>query len=409
MDELDDPSILTGISKIVNPRKVDTKLDLDSIERELMGNGGLKPVAVKNSEQELTDILKDIRTEPISRMVLKSPSHVQKPKPAHDSLSTLQRFVSKTNPSVPFGEDDEVDDFGEAADDSEDFGNDWEGEPDELSPSIGSNPTIPSVQPPQHPAYYNPQMQPPQSAYYNPHQQQMQHQQHIQPQQGYRPVIQVPQMPQRPYMQATYAQEALQAYAGDHEQQEAALEQERLEDQKEKMISDIEDLREELNADQIKTDRIPEVTIDSPYSDVSKVYKQIKRKYDRSRCEGLGESIMMAAARMTEMVFNGQRSYFGFRPDMTGWNRTVRSKMRRMRFEQSIVVSNMLEYYNVGPVQRMGLELIPSAFLYSLTRREQHGQNNYTPDSPNVAPTGGQENMEDDRSAALADLQEFDN
>lgn len=84
---------------------------------------------------------------------------------------------------------------------------------------------------------------------------------------------------------------------------------------------------------------------------------------------------------------------------MTGFHRTVRSKMRRMKYEQSQIVSNALDYYNVGPISRMGLELVPSAFLYSLSRREQHGKDNYTPERP--ANT-------EDRSAALDDLRQFE-
>jgi hypothetical protein len=412
MDELDDPSVLTGISKIVNPSKVNSKLDLDAIERELMKDGGIKPLKVKSSEQELNDIMRDIRTEPIQRPYQHN-SHVarhnvlqqnqqKQERNGGSPLSTLQRFVSQTNPSIPFGNDSMSTDFdqnmGDETEETEkteiDELENWEEEPEDapLLAHIGSSAQgLPA--PPALP--YSVPATPPRQQYSA-----------YPAQPTYLRYPQVPQVPQK----TSYAQEALQAYAGDHEQQEALIEQERLEDQKEKMISDIEDLREELNSEQIKTDRIPEVTIDSSYADVAKVYKQIKRKYDRSRCEGLGESVMMASARMIEMVFDGQKSYFGYRPDMTGWNRTVRSKMRRMKYEQSVIVSEALEYWNVGPIQRMGLELIPSAFLYSLTRKEQHGRDNYTPDTAGTANIVQirDRTTEDDRADALNDLREFD-
>ena len=67
-----------------------------------------------------------------------------------------------------------------------------------------------------------------------------------------------------------------------------------------------------------------------------------------------------------------------------------------MRYEQSVIVSDAIERYNIGPMQRMALELFPSAFLYSLTRREQHGEETYNPSSGT-----------EDRSTALDDLRDF--
>lgn len=419
-DVPDDRSDLTGMAKIVNHRKVNNKLDLESIERELMSTGGLKRIPVKAPDQELSDILKGIRTEPLNPIsAAPKISHVIRTEKSGGSggsggsaLSKLQQFVGKTNPAIPFGMDEfeehgepeEFEEPGESGEsgDFKDFKNfgtyetdDSEDtfEPDEPAmppmptmpviqamPTIQAMPAMPAIPAPPRPVYsVPPRMAAPAPVYYPT-------QVHRQP-------------------PASVAQEALQAYAGDQERQDALDEQERMEDLKEKMISDIEDLREELSSENIKIDRIPEVTMDSPYQDVEKTYKQIKRKYDRSRCEDLGQNVLMASARMIEMMFDGKRSYFGYRPDMTGWHRTVRSKMRRMKYEQSVIVSNALEYYNVGPVQRMGLELIPSAFLYSLTRREQHGNDNYTPDGP---ARGAAPNLEDDRSAALDDLREFD-
>jgi len=412
IENIDDPSSLTGMAKIVNKRKVNLKLDLEAIERELMtGPGGLQPMKVTHPNQELADILRDIRTEPINSQIYKSPSNRQElvthqVQPTTTS-ARLQSFVSRTNPVVPPIFDDEQIEDNEIynPDEGEPENHDYSEDPEysEDSDYVENNIQTP-IMPPR-PAYYPPA---PRTEMYKP--------QPEAPAPMYRSLVSTPtympanttQLNYQPGYQPMpapvpghYAQEALQAYSGDIATQENLAEQERLEDQKEKMIADIEELREELEAEGINISRIPEVNMDSPYPDVLKVYKQIKRKYDRSRCEDLGQNVLLAGARMVEMVFDGKKSYFGHRPDMTGWNRTVRSKMRRMRYEQSVIVSNALEYYNVGPIQRMGLELIPSAFLYSLTRKEQHGSDNYTPNGNNTT--------DDDRAGALNDLIEFDN
>src|SRR5271170_4540956 len=132
-DELDDPTVLTGMAKMVNPRKVNDKLDLESIERDLMNNGGLKPMVIKDTERELSDILRDIRTEPIHS------GHS-----TGGSLGKLQNFVNKTNPSIPFGSD--ADDEA----DSEDIEN-FEDEFEEIETSAAVVPPEPP-----RPAYYPP-------------------------------------------------------------------------------------------------------------------------------------------------------------------------------------------------------------------------------------------------------------
>ena len=367
---MDDPSVLTGLSRMVNKRKVNTKLNLDNIERELIGLSGSK-APVKDVESELTEYLRDIKTTPAKLMQPKPLQPVQIP-----TVSTkIQNFVNHVTPEI----EPKVEEEFEPEEEEEEF----ESVATYKSPSLSAVPNSEVI---------NPYLTLPPVVNNNSYSQ-------IKPSISYGPPLSVHSGASN--IPPSYAQEALQVYAGDYNQQQALAEQEDMEDQKEKMIADIEDLRDELTGEGINTNRIPEVNMDSNYEDVTKVHKQLKRKYDRSRCEDLGQGVIMAAANMIEMAFDGQKSYFGYKPDMTGWNRTVRSKMRRLRFEQSVIVSEALEYYNVGPISRMGLELIPSAFLYSLTRRSQHGKDNYTPET-GVRPA-------QDSSAALDDLRQFEN
>lgn len=372
---MDDPTVLTSISKIVNKRKVNTKLNLDAIERDLINGGsGLKPQPIKDIDTELNELLQDIRTRPNIETVMM--------RPTSNNVGSRDNMIMPTIPKIinpPTAGSSKIQQFIQAtpAEDVSDHDDD-----DELLQEDGDDDDMQSMD--AMPA------QPPKPAYYPP----------IPPPQPYTVGAQPMRHPvQVPTHSQSYAQEALQVYANEQNAEETFMEQERMEDLKEKMLADIDELRDELNADGINTNRIPEVNIDSPYDLVSKIHKQLKRKYDRSRCEDLGQGVMLAAARMVEMAFDGEKSYFGYRPDMTGWNRTVRSKMRRMRFEQSQIVSHMLESYNVSSAGRMGLELIPSAFLYSFSRREQHGKDNYTPDAPRAR---------EDRSAALDDLRQFE-
>lgn len=396
---MDDPSTLTAISKIVNKRKINGKLNLDAIERDIIGTGGLSKIEVKDSNSELADILRDIRTipQPISTQRIMDTTVNKR----------IQNFVVSDNSDNNDDENKEmvVEQINNVEEQREfDDDNSYEPEEPDEPPMMDLNNQIQELPP----GYSDPSLRSPTPSYAT-----IANEMRPQPMYSQVPRVMPPSFIQNSNPISThignngnngngYAQEALQVYANDYNTQENMLEQERLEDQKEKMLADIDELRDELQADSINTNRIPEVTMDSSYEDVVKVYRQLKRKYDRSRCEDLGQGVIMAAANMVEMAFDGQKSYFGYRPDMTGWNRTVRAKLRRMRYEQSVIVSNALEYYNVGPISRMGLELIPSAFLYSLTRRQQHGKENYNPTSEQPRQSVP------DRSAALDDLRRFE-
>jgi hypothetical protein len=140
--------------------------------------------------------------------------------------------------------------------------------------------------------------------------------------------------------------------------------------------------------------RIREVDKDSSLDDIKKIHKILRLKYDRKRCNSFGTEIILAGAQGLEYLFNGKRNIGSYYPDLTGWHNTIRPKLRRMRYETSTIVSNILQDYHIGPAARVSLELIPSAILYSRMRRDQHGKNNYSPD---------------EMMNAFEDLRQFDN
>jgi len=370
---MDDPTILTGISQIVNKKKTDNKLNLDAIEKDLIESGCLEKIKIqKNDKVDIGSIAREIRSRPKTHRQVESSYE-------SDSDSVIDESDSEEESD---SDDDVVD--------------------EERLPYKNHAPSSmrypQSVQSPRSMRQPSYNMQPQQPLYNAQHQQPSYNNMRMQPQ-------------QRPYMggnmgqnmggnmgQNSYINDTLNAYAGNNAYKDALAEQEHLEEQKERMLADIDDLIDELKGDGLDVSRIPELTMDSRYDAVRKVYKTVKRKYDRSRCEDLGRGFMIAGAQAVEMAFDGQKSYFGYSPDMRGWHRTVRSKMRRLGYEQSVLVSDIMEKYEVSPFQRIMMELVPGAFLYSFTRKQQHGQDNYYPEKNN---TGA-------RSAALSDLREFD-
>ena len=192
-------------------------------------------------------------------------------------------------------------------------------------------------------------------------------------------------------IQDDHISEALKTYSGDKEQVSADHETE--EDIKTILLEDVDELRYELEQDQIDVSRIPQVNKDSSLEDVKKIRKILRMKYDRKRCDSFGTEIIMASAQGLEYLFDGKKKWGPYRPDLLGWSNTIRPKLRRMKYETSTIIASVMQEYNIGPMARIGLELIPSAILYSRMRREQHGKANYSPDQ---------------MSEALEDLRQFD-
>jgi hypothetical protein len=188
-----------------------------------------------------------------------------------------------------------------------------------------------------------------------------------------------------------YLDEALRTYAGTHS--DVNIEREREEDTKATLLEDIDELLGELERDEVDLSRIPSVNQDSPIALVKKVHKILRMKYDRRRCNSLGKEVILAGAQGLEYICDGKRKIGPFQPDLTGWHNTVRSKLSRMRYETSTIVAGLMQEYNIGPTTRVLMELIPSMILYSHMRKEQHGKSNYSPDQ---------------MSEAFDDLRQFD-
>jgi hypothetical protein len=68
--------------------------------------------------------------------------------------------------------------------------------------------------------------------------------------------------------------------------------------------------------------------------------------------------------------------WFGsYRPDLVGWSSTVKVKLRRMRYETSTFVGEIMQEYQMSSGVRLALELLPSVFLYSRQKKISNKEN----------------------------------
>lgn len=146
------------------------------------------------------------------------------------------------------------------------------------------------------------------------------------------------------------------------------------EDEKQRLLNQIDTLRDMLESDDVDISHIPIVNGKSEMKDVKNAYKMLLTKNDTRRCSSMAEEGILMMAYAMEDLFDGKRVLFGrFRPNLQGWHTTATTKLRRMRFETSNIVAGVMQSYGVGDMGRIAFELIPSMVIYS--KRKQDSAN----------------------------------
>jgi hypothetical protein len=169
------------------------------------------------------------------------------------------------------------------------------------------------------------------------------------------------------------------------EDQKFSVEKEKEEDDKAILLEQIDMLITNLKDEGIDVNRVPEVDNSSPIEDIENVHKILRLKNDRNRYCSFAEECILAGSHTLEWLFDGKKQYMSRRPDLRGWSATVNIKLRRMRYDTSTFVSEVMQDYNLGHGTRILFELLPSLFLYSKMKKSQYADNLITSDEMNSA------------------------
>jgi hypothetical protein len=161
----------------------------------------------------------------------------------------------------------------------------------------------------------------------------------------------------------------------DDRELEFNIEKEKDEDDKASLLEQIDMLKITLEDDGVDISGVPQLNKNSSMKDVHNVYKILRLKNDRNRYCSFAEELILSGAYGMEYLFDGKKEWFSKKPDLTGWSSTVKVKLRRMRFETSTFVQEVMQEYNMSAGIRLALELLPSMFLYSRNRRLSQDDN----------------------------------
>lgn len=163
-----------------------------------------------------------------------------------------------------------------------------------------------------------------------------------------------------------------------------SLDVEKMSDKKNMILEQINMLRTNLEDEGIKISDVQLVTTGNTFEEVESVYKQLRYRNDHARYCGFANEFAQMGAYGLEWAFDGNKSYFGLKPDLTGWGATLNIKMRRLSYETSSLVSDGMRSYNMGNFSRLCLELIPSMVLHSKMRKNKTGKTNTRPSAAEV-------------------------
>jgi hypothetical protein len=155
---------------------------------------------------------------------------------------------------------------------------------------------------------------------------------------------------------------------GDHDP-EFNVEKEKDDDDKCSILEQIDMLRMTLEDDGIDIKSVPVANKSNSVRDIRDIYKSLRLKNDRNRYRSFAEELILAGAYGLEYIFDGKKEFFGRKIDLMGWPDTVKVKLRRMRFETSSLVQEIMQEHNMSSGSRLILELFPSMFLYSRNRK----------------------------------------
>lgn len=132
------------------------------------------------------------------------------------------------------------------------------------------------------------------------------------------------------------------------------------------LLAQIEEYKEEIAASGCELKGVTEHKISDNVKDIRNTLGMLRRRLDVIRYTDISGELMTLAAKFIERIFNGKRTFFGkYKPNLTGWSKSIQPRIRRCKPEASEAVSGVLEEYELGFGMRIALELLPSALTYT--------------------------------------------
>lgn len=142
-------------------------------------------------------------------------------------------------------------------------------------------------------------------------------------------------------------------------------------DKKILLLENIHMLKEELRDDGENINNIKHVDEESRIQDIEYVYKVLSIKMNRKRYTSITEEVILTGVNLLETVFNGENKLLGTQLDLVGYSSVAKQKLRKMRGETTTIVGDTIEKMELNFFTKLIIELVPSMFLFSKTKKLQ--------------------------------------
>lgn len=169
---------------------------------------------------------------------------------------------------------------------------------------------------------------------------------------------------------------------------------EELGDEKMLLIDKIDEIRIILNKKKINLDNVPIVNYSSSLQEIKYTYRLLQIKNNRDLTINLTNTVIKVGVNFLEKVFDGNKTYFGVSPNLTGYNKVVQLQLKDLNIESEQISSDFFNRQSASPALKMALALIPGMIYYSTSR----GPNSSTSDSQ---PSQKKINLDD----AISDIE----
>ena len=167
-------------------------------------------------------------------------------------------------------------------------------------------------------------------------------------------------------------------YSGvSNEQEKTQTYEENITDKKLVYIENIQFLRETLTQQDVNLDNVPVVDYNSSLNEIEFAYRILMIKNNRDINIEATNNIIIGGIRVMEKIFNGERSFGGFKPDITGYSNTADITLRRLNLETEKIGSTFLNKEGSHPYYKIAMVLVPGMIAHSLTRQKRSNDSIY--------------------------------
>lgn len=107
-------------------------------------------------------------------------------------------------------------------------------------------------------------------------------------------------------------------------------------------------------------------TQDSSIEEINIILGMVKSRLERARYANIFDEIAVRTAGKIEDIFDGTRTIPGFdwSPNYKGLKKTIEIKLKDMKMDTSEIIGKVIEKFNIGPIGKVCLELLPILFFY---------------------------------------------